>query len=1153
MMRAFSQLIRTVGASIARCATVFLAFSCLFISTSWAQERGASFNGTVTDQTGALMTGAIVTAKEVNTGQTRSTTTSSGSYSMPLLPPGTYTLTCSNPGFSTEVHSNLTLTVDQFATIDCSLKVGEVSQSVEVGSTTEQLNTVNGEIGSTINEKAIVELPLNGRNPATLVFLTPGAIDGLKAGVFTRQDYTTFPAESGASANGGRQGSTYYMLDGGNNMDNYGNLALAFPNPDATQEFNVISNNFDAQYGFSPGAVVSIQTRSGSNAWHGDLFEFLRNDALNARDFFAHSVDGLKRNQFGGSIGGRILRDKLFIFGNYQGTIERQVVNGSNTNVPSNAMLQGNFSAYLTGQTTNACGAGGPSNLTFDTGQVFDPNSARFFTCPGGSANAGQQVVVKTPYPGNQIPTSLFDPVSLKFVSTFPKTDQPKGLVNLAGRASSQNYQEFTIRPDWYLNEHHHISGRVFYDNFSHPYFTGGGNTLISDRSWSAPFQNYGGDWVWTIKPSLINNLVVAYNRLNSFSEPGLRTSSGGPVCYSCFGVNVAEPKTTPPGIDALWVDTLSIGQNTNLINRNNVSISESITWNHDKHMIVAGVNVLRAYWEEGTDWLALPIITFSGQFTGVDFADFLLGKANMFEQGAGEYNEVKAQSWAGFLQDTYKLSPNLTINVGARWEPFIAPHPTLGRIAVFEPGKQSTRYPEAPVGLVYPGDPGVPSNGAPNSIGVLSPRVSLAYQPKFLPNTVIRSAFGMFAAPFEMSFYNHAADTAPFSPTYNITPTTTGGPVVPGGTPIPFDDPWSVYAYTGNKSPFPPFASPNFAPPGNTAFIPPVFVQASFVPDFKIGRVMSWNLSVEHQFSGNIIAKAAYVGSESYHLPTPIDLNPGLYSTNPNLNGLRAYADFSSVLAYGSWTTASYNALQLSFEKRFSHGLQFSVNYTYSKTMDTATSASLAFNGSVPDPFNLNFNRGPSGLNFPNVFNVYGVYQTPDLNGSNRFVRAVFGTWQVSGVFHMQSGDPLSIAGGNGNDNSQSHIGGDRADYLGGPLDREQGSQSDWLNHYFNTAAFVTNAPGTFGNSGKNILEGPGVTNLDLALMKNFQIRERFRLQFRWEAFNALNHPIFADPDTNVTDGGFGQITNTKGYGNEQAFFGYGARVMQLALKLNF
>ena len=348
-----------------------------------AQQGRASINGSVTDQTGAVVDGAVITAKETTTGQVRSTTSDKGTYSLPLLPLGNYTLSCTHPGFTTAIHYDITLTVDQLATVDFSLRVGDVNQSVEVAASAEALNTTNGELGQVLDKQAIVELPLNGRNPATLVFLSPGAVDGLKTPAFTRQDFTTFPSESGASANGGRQGSTYYMLDGGNNMDNYGNLAMAFPNPDATQEFQVISNNFDAQYGFSPGAVVSIATRSGTNTWHGDAFEFLRNDKLNARDFFAHTRDSLKRNQFGASAGGKIIRDKLFIFGNYQGTLERQIVNGQNANVPSNANLNGDFSTYLTGHMTNACGAGGPANLNFDNGQIFNPNTAQFFTCPG--------------------------------------------------------------------------------------------------------------------------------------------------------------------------------------------------------------------------------------------------------------------------------------------------------------------------------------------------------------------------------------------------------------------------------------------------------------------------------------------------------------------------------------------------------------------------------------------------------------------------------------------------------------------------------------------------------------------------------------------------------------------------------------------------
>ena len=343
------------------------------------------------------------------------------------------------------------------------------------------------------------------------------------------------------------------------------------------------------------------------------------------------------------------------------------------------------------------------------------------------------------------------------------------------------------------------------------------------------------------------------------------------------------------------------------------------------------------------------------------------------------------------------------------------------------------------------------------------------------------------------MSYFNHSADTAPFSPTYSFGPTTTGGPVFPGGTPIPFSNPWSVYAPTGYKSPFPPFASPGMYRP-----LPPLSsfrfsYNRVFPPDFKIGRTQSWNLSIEHQFPTNSVVKVAYVGSQSYNLPLLVDRNPGLYSTNPNLNGLRINPNFSTVLQNGSWGTASYNSLQLSYEQRLSHGLQFASNFTWSKSLDDQSSASAAFNGSVPNPFNFAFNRGVSDFNYPFSFNLYGTYQTPALAGMNGFVRNVFGGWEISGLWHLQSGDPLTIYGGNGNDNSQSHEGADHADYVGGTLNVHQGSKNNWLNEYFNTAAFATNALGTFGNSGRNILQGPGVNNLDSDCSRISHLRNVF------------------------------------------------------------
>jgi hypothetical protein len=1137
---------------------------------AFGQGGLASINGTVTDPSGAVIAGARIVATNAATTQSREATSAdNGTYVMPLLPVGVYTVACSHAGFKTETHPDVTLQADQKATVDCSLAIGETTQTVEVLAAAERLNTQNGAIGQIVSEKSIVELPLNGRNPAELVFLAPGAQDGLKAGVFTSQNFTTFPTETGASVNGGRQGSTFYMLDGANSMDNYVNLASPFPNSDATKEFQVITNNFDAQYGFSPGAVVSIVSKSGTNSWHGDAFEFLRNTSLNARDFFEHVRDTLNRNQFGGSAGGKIIKDKLFIFGNYQGTVERLVINSTNAFVPNNKMLTGDFSDQLTGTTQNLCGAGGPSNLNFDTGQIFNPSTAALFTCPGGSGLAGQQIVVKQPYANNFINPSNFNPISMKFESeTLPTTTDPTGYVVIPGRISTQKYNEFTIKPDWYITPKHHLSGRVFWDKFSHPLEAGGGNILLSDRSWDSTFENYSGNWLYSIHPTLINNLVIGFNRTDANSVPGLRTKDGKGVCYSCFGVNVSDYPSTPPGIDLLatdnWNSGFSVAQNTNIINRHNVNISDTVTWTRGKHLVVAGVNVLDQTWDEGTDWLALPLITFGTQFTNSQFADWLLGDAASFEQGAGEFNHVHGVSWAFFGQDTIRLKPNLTLNVGARWEPFFPYTPSKGRIGLYRPGVQSTRYPNAPVDLAYPGDPGVPSgSGIQNEAGIVSPRIAVAWQPKGLSNTSVRAAFGIFAAPFEMSFYNHAADTAPFSPTFSYGTTNTGGPVVPGGTVIPFADPWSVYAPSAGKSLFPPFASAGYAPPSSATFILPVFVQNSFAGDFKLGKEQSWNFSIERQFRGDILIRAAYIGSEAYHFPNPLERNASLapLTHNPADIGNRANANFQSILDYVSWTTASYNGLQLTFDKRFSRGLQFTSNYTWSKTLDTNSSSSLAFNGSVPDPYNLRFNRGKSDLNFTHIWTSYGVYNLPTLQNSNSLVRGVLGGWELTGIWHLQSGLPFSIGGGTnihcalgcgGGDASHALIGGDRADLTGAAFNVKQGSKAQWINQYLNPAAFQPNAEYTFGNSPRNEFVGPHLNNVDLGIDKNFPFHERYRIQFRWEMFNAFNIPAFNTPNTTAGDPNFGRITSSwgAGHGFQNSTFGYPARVMQAALK---
>ncbi len=601
-----------------------------------------------------------------------------------------------------------------------------------------------------------------------------------------------------------------------------------------------------------------------------------------------------------------------------------------------------------------------------------------------------------------------------------------------------------------------------------------------------------------------------------------------------------------------LFTSGFSVAQNTNYINRHNVSISDSISWTKGKHLVVAGVDILRQSWDLGTDWLADEIFQFDGNRTKSWFSDFLTGKASMFWQGAGSFDQIKGTSWAGYVQDTIRLKPNLTLGVGLRWEPYLPYEVSKGRIPVFQAGQKSTRYPNAPTGLVYPGDAGVPSKGVSSDIANLAPRLSIAWQPKALPNTSVRAAFGMFISPLALSTYNHVADTAPFAPSFQVLAT---DPLV--GRSIPFEDPWSVYSPTGFRSPFPPFASSDYAPGSDAQFVLPVFVQEHFSPDFRIGKVQSWNFSIEHQFRNDILVRAAYVGSEGYHLPNVVERNPGFFSAN----GARPLysPDFTNILQYVSWSTASYNALQLTFDKRFSSGLQFTSNYAYSKNIDSGQPGGGVFGGQLPNPFDSRFNRGLSNLNYPHIWTNFWVYQTPSLKSSNKFIRGVLGDWQFSGIWRLQSGDPFSIVGGFGNDNSLAHTGGDRADLTGQPITTHQGSKSDWLLNYVNVDAFRPNAPGTFGNSPRNFLRGDKTNVADLGIAKNFPFKERYRVQFRWEMFNAFNRAHFSTPANNPSNpSSFGRITTTKGYGAgaggaEQDIFGIPGRIMQFALKFHW
>jgi hypothetical protein len=1122
-------------------ALVFLGGGAAF-----GQGTSASLTGQVVDNSGSVVPGATVTATNTDTGLAQTATTNGeGIYLIAPLPPGHYKLTVEARGFERYVQTGVELSVNVNSTQNVALKTGSVQETVTVFENAELINTTTPELGTTVNEAAITQLPLNGRDPSSLVLLAPGTVGvvgqggsgfGGQPGV---QAGFSFPTETGASANGGRQGSTEYLLDGIPNMDNYMGITAPFPNADATQEFRVITNNFSALYGFAPGAVVSIETKSGGNSFHGGAFEFLRNKDLNASNgWFSNTEakDPLRRNQFGGYVGGPIKKDKLFFFINYQGTRADSAASNNFTATPTAAMLSGDFSAI-------------PFNLCTGANNSTPPAGCPFATV-GGKAN--------------QVNPALFNQAAVTITTTgLPvggDAQNTPGGVFYPGAAVIQSYNEGTGRIDFNISPNQRLSLRSFVNDLIQPSEDIPGNILsvLNPSPWSEvfgermEFYSEALSHTWTISPTAVNTVSVFWTQMSAHNAAAVKDSSGQNVCWSRY-INVNEL----PG--QCYMEGFTVGGGGAGFNggwtepsqevRKTYGVYDNFTKTFGKHVVSVGMNLQHQYAAEGTQFPTTPILSFNGQYTGNGLADWLLGYLQSYEQGAGEIAVVRGWQPGFYGQDQFRIRPNLTITAGLRWDPNTTPAVAGGRGAAFVPGQQSTLFPNSPLGLVFPGDKGIGQGLMPNTYkAYFEPRLGVAWQPEFLPNTSIRAAFGSFTAPLMYSMYNHTADISPFSPTFTLL----GGT----GTPLSLNDPWSQNTGTNFVSPFPPFAP--FKPPSDAAFATPFNIPAVFAQNFKLGVTESWNLSIEHQFGRNLVVRGAYVGSESYHQADVIDQNPGICGTvlttptgqqcsNGGGNASRiTFPNFFQILQENSNGTANYQAVQLGVEQHLNHGLQFQSNFTWSKTIDTISSGNVSFGPPLlPNPFDLRYNRGISALNVPFVWVSNLIYTSPALNDKNQLIRQVLGSWELSGIVTLQSGFPFTINGGNGSNNSDAQQGGDRADIVPGQaFDVRQGGQANWLAHYFNAAAFAPNAVGTFGDSGKNMFQGPPIKTIDAGIAKNWTMFERYHLQFRWEMFNALNHPNFGNPDSNATDGNsFGQITSLQ----------LPMRVMQAGLKFTF
>jgi hypothetical protein len=1089
------------------------------------QAVGASLTGQVTDSGGAAIPRATVVAKNVGTNLTLTVTSDGqGTYTISPLPPGTYSLSVEAKGFQSYVQQGIVISVDTASTQDIKLQTGSVQQTVTVTANAELLNTTSGSLGETIDSYEITELPLNGRQPSTLVYLAPGMTAG---GNTYNQSGFSFPDESGASANGGDQGSTYYLLDGVPNMDTYLGTAAPFPNADATAEFRVISNNFDAAYGFAPGAIVSIETKSGTNAIHGGVWDFYRDQALNAKDWFTHEINPLHQNQYGGDVGGPILKNKLFYFLNYQGTRNASASSEDGAYVPTPAMLNGDFSAYSTNGQETMCTSGAS------------------VMCPFGMVNGE---------PNQLLPGYQLNPVALQVTKiALPPwhTDAyPDGWVYFKSQLFINNYDEGTARLDYDISPNQRIFLRSFIENFAQPSDAVPGNILAVNDDYDYDYnitERYYNETLghtWTINPSMVNVLSLFWTQMDASNGSQVFTTTGQPFCWHDY-INVSEL----PGscyVEGFWVgddgfDTGNLEPSTE--GRTTLGFYDNLTYTSGKHTFSFGADVQHQYALEQTQYPTEPEIGFSGQYTGVGLADYLVGDLDYIYQGAGEVSDIAGWQPGFYGQDQYRIRPNLTLTAGLRLDPNLPPRIADGRGATFIPGEQSVVYPNAPTGLVFPGDHGVGAGLMLGGWGYWEPRIGIAWQPRSLPHTAFHAGFGLFTSPMIYSEYNHIADNAPFAPIYYPQGTST--------TPLSFQNPWSGFAGTGGVSPFPPFASASYKPPSTATFTSGLTIPATIDPHFKLGTTQSWNMAAQQQIGKNMVFGIAYVGSETYHAPIILDRNPGIYATGGALSTYPFFSEIQDMMSYG---TANDNALQVSLNRHLDHNLQFQTNFTWSKTIDDASSANISLgDDELGDPFDIGWSRGISAEDVPFRWVSEFVYTVPQPPLSNRFLRQAMGGWEVSAIITDQSGSPFTVAAGFGGNQSEAQLDEDRADAVPGQsLNVRKGGRSHWLNDYFNINAFKQNAPGTFGNSGKGIMLGPPLNYADAGVYRNFRFHDRYNAQFRWEMYNAFNHPSFAAPNaTNQismagvnSGGGEGQITGTGGEG---------ARIGQLALKFTF
>jgi len=1082
--------VRTLG--------IFYIF-CLGIAHS--QDPTGALEGQIGDKSGGALGGAVVTVRNAQTGYTMTQTTGgNGLYRLAPLRAGEYSLTVEAPKFSRFTQEPIVIQVSQTARVDVRLDLATVAESVTVEGDAPHVDTSTNTLGKTVSGREVLDLPLNGRNFTQLGLLQTG-VAPVSAGVLKIGG--TLREGQAYSVNGQRPESNNYLLDGSeinNRVD--GGYALKIP-VDSIREFRILTHTAPPEYGGYSGSTTSVVTKGGGNQVHGTLYEFFRNDKLDSRNFFSRGVEPLKQNQFGGTVGAPLVKDRLFVFGYYEGFRNRQGFTQSAA-VPTLAQKQGDFSGLPNPLRNNAAGG--------------------------------------VPFPDNRIPQSSFHPLAQSVVELYPNG-------NL-----SPSVHSATVVTENLSNQ---AGGRVDFnrsvdDQFFARYSYSKGHNVNPISVRGAPVPGFP-----TRDDLTANSAVLAHTRILS---PSMTNSARVSFFRFAFLFDTRLNRTSPRETGFGYDSASALGQGPPFFNvagyspiggaqsgprktaQNTYEAADSLSWFRGAHSLKFGggfrrnqLNVFQATVPNG-----LMIFTPAAP-TSDAFANLLLGAPQIFFQGLGDFARG-LRNWGAqlFVQDEWRASRKLTINLGVRWEAVNPYTEVRGRLNGFVPGVQSTVRPEAPRGILYPGDEGVADGIASNYYKAFMPRIGLAWDPSGNGQWSIRAGYGIFYDPF--------SNGANVGATFAVSALPWVQFVQKAGN-VNFQNP-----YSGGPTPVPDtFARPS--------------TMLAMSPEARPPYAQDWNFSIQRALVKDLVLEARYVGTKGTRLPRTVERNPSVYApgaTSGNADRRRLYADCpadgsacrmatAATLMYG--LNSSYHAAQLSLSRRYSAGFAFNVSYWFSKSIDylsgmnlniTSAQALAGENDLAQNPFDLNAERGLSLFDARHRFVASGLWELPFARQRRGLAGTLLGGWQLNGIVTANTGTPFTVydtanVALQATSPPISGYAASRPDLVGDPNSGSRTVES-WMSRTAFRRLVAATEAGRFGNAGRNIARGPGLFNLDASLLKDFRLAESKRLQFRAEAFNLANHANFGLPISDLASPNFGRILTASQ-----------ARLLQFGLKFIF